>query len=96
MTPEATDYDIPPLDPGVRQRAVAHLRQSIDDKARAGLRAIIARDPEHWSAAYHFGRGLGIRNSLRQAGIQDNELPTGLWDDYYVACVEEAVQEPQP
>ena len=55
------------------------------------IRQAIAADPENWLAPYHFGWGMAFRNFLRGC-LADAELPTGNWDDYYAAAVEEVVR----
>lgn len=40
---------------------------------------------------FHFGAGMGIRNLLRQEVGADSILPSGNWDDFYIAAVERAV-----
>lgn len=41
---------------------------------------------------FHFGTGMAIRNSLRKHVARDDKVPSGNWDDHYVAVVEDAVR----
>lgn len=36
----------------------------------------------------HFFWGMGVRNMLRDAGLSDDLLPDGNWDDYYIQVIE--------
>jgi hypothetical protein len=46
------------------------------------------QDPVHWMSPYHFSAGMAIRNLLRDKVCQDDQLPSGNWDDYYVQLIE--------
>lgn len=84
------------LDVDLRNRcidAAVDLVNDLDPVARQELRAMIANDPEYWSAEHHFFWGMSARNYLRgPGGIKDGSLPTDNWDDYYVAAVEAALE----
>ena len=47
-------------------------------------------NPDDWMVPYHFHTGMHIRNTLRKQ-VKDSELPSGNWDDYYVAVLEIAM-----
>jgi len=79
------------LNDGVKQRAIRVIREEIPTIVQDQIRMAILSDPDEWSVPYHFGWGMGVRNLLREKGILDNELPSGNWDDYYVAVVEDAL-----
>ena len=55
------------------------------------LRAHITQHGDEWPAPIHLWWGMWYRNQLRQHGIEDQSLPTGNLDDYYVRIVEEAL-----
>jgi hypothetical protein len=42
----------------------------------------------NWFNGSHFYAGMWIRNKLRDAGMLDQYLPDGNWDDYYVPLLE--------
>lgn len=81
------------LDPDVRSRAIAVLKQEFPETVCARIREEYTKNSATWATKYHFGWGMGVRNFLRSNptdSIKDNELPSGNWDDYYVAAVEAA------
>lgn len=78
------------LDPKIRERAVLLLKAEIAPSCLDEWRELMKADPEHWAAAHHFMAGMSFRNLLRKR-IVDRELPTGNWDDYWVAALEAAV-----
>jgi hypothetical protein len=90
-----TDYEIPVLDEGLARRAVEFLKGEITEKFRDGLKEAYEKDPDGWchENLWHFRQGMAIRNMLRGV-VKDEELPTGNWDDYYVAVVEVAAWIP--
>jgi hypothetical protein len=74
---------------------LAYYKESALDQ----IRDMHAKDPIHWGSEIHFGGGMGTRNLLRTGVIDnvdvgerilDSELPSGNWDDYYIAALEYA------
>lgn len=55
------------------------------------LRAHITQHGDEWPGLIHMFWGRWFRNQVRQHGIEDQSLPTGNLDDYYVRIVEEAL-----
>lgn len=73
-----------------RDRAKAILLAKLTPDVLEEVRELHGDDPISWASPYHHFWGMGIRNLLRQEGFKDAELPSGNWDDYYVAVVEYA------
>jgi len=71
--------------------AVNFLKSELSEEVKIQLREVYAADPEHWISRYHFGWGMGVRNSLRDAGFKDDRLPGRNWDDYYFQLIEIAI-----
>lgn len=77
------------LDPEIKRRAVFLLKEEIAPECLNEWRQLMEADPEHWPVEHHFMAGMSFRNLLRKR-IVDRELPTGNWDDYWVAALEAA------
>ncbi len=58
---------------------------------RAQILASIAADPEGWYGPYHFSRGMGIRNLLRQRGFGEEYFGVHNLDDIYIPLVTESL-----
>ncbi len=86
------NYDVPLLPEHVLRKASDVLKTEIPEDTKQEIREMIMKDPERWCVPYHFFWGMAIRNLLRRAGLKDDLLPTGNWDDYYIQCIEEAVR----
>lgn len=57
----------------------------------AEVRAMYAEGPTAWPPpGFYCAGGMAVRHYLRSAGFPDNALPTGRWDDYYLAALEYA------
>ena len=76
----------------VKTKAVDFLRTAFPEETKEEIRPLIANNPDHWCSAHHFFWGMSVRNMLRDAGLKDDLLPSGNWDDYYVKAIEEAVK----
>lgn len=92
------------VDPEVKGRAVASLRNAISEDDKQLIRDAIAKHGRHeWIHEFgHHGFGTAARNWLRKDGILDAELPpfdayygegtdVRNWDDVYVQALEAAV-----
>lgn len=77
------------LDPDIRKRAAEHLREKLDPDTLEEWKHRIETLGEDWIGADHHFAGTAFRNLLR-GEVKDNELPSGNWDDYYVAALEAA------
>lgn len=77
------------LDPEIRRRASLFLRAELSEETKNEFVDAAAADPKGWMVEHHHFAGTALRNLLREA-IKDGELPTGNWDDYYVAATEAA------
>jgi len=75
----------------VLEGVVNFLKTELSEEAKAEIRRAYSEDPEHWITRYHFGWGMGVRNSLRDAGFKDERLPDRNWDDYYFQLIDIAV-----
>lgn len=82
------------LDPELRDIAVTYLKDVLTVDQATETRQLMEEDPDTWMVDHHHFFGMYIRNRLRDV-IKDSELPTGCWDDYYVAAMEEAVGGPE-
>jgi len=67
---------------------VEFLKIDIPEYVKEDIKDEYKKDPIHWCTPYHLNWGMGVRNSLRQAGFTDDKLPTKNWDDYYVRIIE--------
>lgn len=79
------------MPPDVLRRAVDVLAGWIGHDDKASVREAVAKYGSHvWihEGLHHFGWGMVTRNKLRDAGLLDDLLPMGNWDDYYVTCIE--------
>lgn len=98
------------LDESIRDQAVDHLRTHLPSDLMNEVRDKKRRYGDDWMDhmheeeiskigiipipySFHFSEGMGIRNLLRGV-ILDEELPSGNWDDYYVAALLTAVNRP--
>lgn len=95
------------LDPDLRDLAVAHLRANLPRPLIDEVRAKYIRYGDEWMEhmfedqweddlipyTFHHAEGMGVRNLLRGI-ILDEELPSGNWDDFYVAALLSAVHFP--
>lgn len=62
-----------------------HLHDDLNEKIKNDA----GGNPIFVAAHPHMGWGMGLRNALRTgAGLPDNLLPLGNWDDYYVSVLE--------
>lgn len=82
------------LDPEIRRRSVKYLRSWITVENAEECRAQMQENPGTWMIPHHMFFGMAIRNKLREV-VRDDDLPTGNWDDYYVAAFEEAIGGPE-
>jgi hypothetical protein len=85
------------LPPDIRARAVGYLQGRLDASDRAEIHNQFAEHGIKWYTPHHHGWGRVLRNELRnEAGILDEELPSGNWDDYVAVCIEVAcgIREP--
>lgn len=78
------------LDGEIKRRAVRFLQKELSPDNQKEWFGEMEKDPEHWCSQHHMFAGMAFRNLLRQE-VKDSELPTGNWDDYYVAALEAAV-----
>jgi hypothetical protein len=67
---------------------VTFLKLEIPEYAKDNIKIEYKKDPIYWCVPYHLNWGMGIRNSLRQAGFTDDLFPTNNLDDYYVRLIE--------
>lgn len=98
------------LDPDLRDLAVAHLRANLPPPLIEEVRAKYICYGDEWMAhmhehelpeidgitipySFHYAKGMGIRNLLRLV-IGDEKLPSGNWDDFYVAALLTAIHRP--
>lgn len=81
--------DVPP---DKRARCAEHLRTVMGPARLREWREEIHKDPYDYMTPHHFYAGMAIRNALRDVAF-DSELPSGCWDDYYTAALEDAVFE---
>jgi hypothetical protein len=67
--------------------AVQFLTQQIPPETLADVRMLMQNKQTPWHLASHFGLGLRVRNSLREAGFKFGDI----WlDDHWFEMVEEA------
>ena len=90
MNSDNLDYIIPALDPEIKVKAIAVLRQDLPDDSKIEIRNAM-QESDMWYVSHHFYWGMAIRNLLRDKVCLDDKLPTRNWDDYYIECVEAAV-----
>lgn len=89
------------LDPMLQQLAVSYLILQLPIDLREEVRRKFARYDAEWLDhmyedeldadlvpfySFHHAEGMGVRNLLRKV-IADDELPSGNWDDFYVAAL---------
>ncbi len=80
------------LDPEIKIKAMAAIRVALNQQTKDNVKKLFWMDPLGWSISFHFGWGMAIRNKIRElTGVLDDQLPSGNWDDYYVAVVEAAL-----
>ena len=73
-------------------KAIAYLRQVIDDEQRHLLRkSFRLLDHDEWLAANHHGAGRECRNLLRKVGFTDRSFTGGSLDDTYLDLLSRAV-----
>jgi hypothetical protein len=97
--PEFNDQQWEKLPPSIRERAVAILQEQFSDEDVAGLKKMYEEDPAEWWAAneWHTYGGTEVRNTLREGGLMDVELPPdpetneGNWDSFYIPVIEAAI-----
>lgn len=78
---------------GQRERIVRFLNTNEDFlRLRDEVKERLAANPDDWWIEHHMGWGMWVRNTLRDI-YRDDELPSGNWDDYYIAAVEAALRE---
>lgn len=98
------------LDQSIRDQAVEHLRDHLPAELKTEVRDKRRQYGDEWMDhmykgeipvdgypyipySFHHAEGMGIRNLLRGV-ILDEELPSGNWDDFYVAALLTAVNHP--
>jgi hypothetical protein len=47
--------------------------------------------PIQWAIPAHHDWGMHIRNTFRNQGFTEDNLPDGNWDDYYIQVIELAL-----
>lgn len=75
-----------------RREAVEYLRKTLAPETIEEWKKEMNKGEDKWWAEHHFFAGMGFRNLLRKA-VKDDRLPTGNWDDYWVAALEAACGE---
>lgn len=95
------------LDTALRYRVVAYLREVLPRPLLEEVRVKRIRYGNEWMEhmfedqwkdnlipyTFHYGAGMFIRNLLRNV-VLDKELPSGNWDDFYVAALLSAAHFP--
>ena len=72
--------------PDERERAIQFLTHRIPPEVLADVQMLMQNKQTPWHHAGHFGLGLGVRNSLREAGFKWSDV----WlDDHWHELVEE-------
>jgi hypothetical protein len=72
-----------------RERAVQFLAHQISPEILSDVRMLMQNKQTPWHLAAHFGLGLRVRNSLRDAGLTFDDV----WlDDHWFELVEEAAR----
>lgn len=74
------------------EQAVHVVLSVLDETTKNAIKKVAKSNPYAWAIGYHFYWGMWMRNQFRaDAGITDDQLPSGNWDDYYVPIVELAL-----
>lgn len=86
----------PPLNAGIKARAAVFLRSKLSIETIQLVREAMATHGEDWihkagRGNMHLTWGMGVRNIIREI-FDDNQVPTGNWDDYYIEVIELAVE----
>jgi len=75
--------------PAEREQAIRFLAESIPQETLANVRMLVQNRQTPWHHASHFGLGLRVRNSLREAGFRWSDA---YMDDHWHEFVEEAAK----
>jgi hypothetical protein len=73
--------------PAERDQAIRFLADTIPPETLSNVRMLMANRQTPWHIASHFGLGLYVRNSLREAGFKWSDV---YLDDNWWQLVEEA------
>lgn len=80
------------LDKSVVQSAVNHIKVHLSIEGACQIAEEFEKYGVLWFARFHYRNfGLQARNMLRDFVCDDDELPTGDWEDYYFALFEVAL-----
>jgi hypothetical protein len=74
----------------IRDRALAVYEKELSESDKEWTRNEFAEHGDDWWVIdrWHFEGGMYARNLLREAGLSDDLLPGGTWDDYYIQLIE--------
>lgn len=75
----------------VLEHAIETMKKEMNTKALLSIRFWYALRGVDWMVPFHLSTGMYLRNCLRQAGLKDDMLPDGNWDDYYTQVIEVAL-----
>lgn len=81
------------LPQGLKDLAVYQVQRAISVSVARDIRLLMENDPQYWALTPHGLFGGCVCSQLRDV-IDDSELPTANWGDYYVVALEEAVGGP--
>jgi hypothetical protein len=81
------------LPPDIRKKSIRFLSEFLTPEQKRYFQEKMEENPHEWWAqqGWHFRGGMYIRNKLREVAL-DDALPSGNWDDYYIAVMEEAIR----
>lgn len=85
---EAKEYaDWTELPKELRDKCVGYLKEQLPSTFQGEIRDAYSKWGSDWMKQFgpypfHFSGGMNVRNLLRDI-VEDAELPSGNWDDYY-------------
>lgn len=91
MVEEFLDAEIEKLDRQIAETAVFYIKKNLLSETECQIQEEFERHGVVWFTRHHYGFGMKVRNMLRDLVCDDEDLPTGNWEDYYSALVEVAI-----